>query len=358
MRATKATIDLAALRHNFACARRFAGGSRVMAVVKANAYGHGLERVGVALADADAFGVATLSDAHRLRSAGLSQRIVLLSGFDEPGDLQELRALQVETVVHHQCQIDLLERSEGTPIRVWLKIDSGMHRLGIDPANASSAYHRLKQAASVADELVLMTHLASADEAEPEQTPEQLTTFQQAIEHLSGPRSIANSPGVLNFPDTRADWVRVGGLLYGLSTRPDKSGADYGLRPVMTLQSKLIAINQVAAGQRIGYGGSYRCARDQRIGIVAIGYGDGYPRHARSGTPVMVGNALCHTVGRVSMDLLAIDLAPAPHAKIGDPVTLWGPNLPAETVAECAETIAYELTCGVTRRVLFVEREG
>ncbi len=358
MRATKATIDLAALRRNYAQARAYAAGSKIMAVVKANAYGHGLERIGLALADADAFGVATLSDAHRLRSAGLSQRIVLLSGFDEAADLDELAALSVDTVVHHEYQVELLERREKGQIGVWLKIDSGMNRLGVPAAAVRTIHGRLSLASAVADDIVLMTHLASADEAESVQTAEQLSLFERSTAGIPGPRSIGNSPGVLNAPGSRSDWVRVGGLLYGLSTRADKVGADYGLSPVMSLQSKLIAINQVAAGQRIGYGGTYRAETDLPVGIVAIGYGDGYPRHARSGTPVLVNGTRCPTVGRVSMDLLAVDLRNAANARIGDPVILWGPDLPAETVAECAETIAYELTCGVTRRVLYVEKGG
>lgn len=358
MRQTKAIIDLGALRGNYAVAKQRAAGASVMAVVKANAYGHGLERVGSALAHADAFGVATLSDAHRLRSTGLSQRIVLLSGFDEAIDLPELRALNVDTVVHHEYQLRALEQTQGEPIRVWLKIDSGMHRLGIPLNQAQSAYRRLTDSAAVAADVVLMTHLASADEQQPEQTPAQLSAFEQAVHGLKGQRSISNSPAVLNVAPNGSDWIRVGGLLYGLSTKPSSTGADFGLSPVMTLQSKLIAINDVPAGERIGYGGSYQCDRDTRVGIAAIGYGDGYPRHAKSGTPVRISEANCPTLGRVSMDLLAIDLSAAPNASIGDLVTLWGPELPVETVADCAETIAYELTCGVTRRVLFVERGG
>lgn len=359
MRSTRATIHLGHLRHNFAVARRLAGGSKIMAVVKANAYGHGLERIGMALADADAFGVATISDAHRLRSAGLSQRIVLLSGFDEPADLPELRALGVDAVVHHESQIAILESAAAGPaLRIWLKIDSGMHRLGLPPARARMAFDRLRQCPAVAEQIVLMTHLASADLPESSQTGDQLSRFDAAVDGLPGPRSIANSPGLLNVPGARADWVRLGGLLYGLSTHEEKVGEDYGLKPVMSLDSKLIAINQVPAGECIGYGGTHRCERPTRVGIVAIGYGDGYPRHAPDGTPVLLRGQRCPTLGRVSMDLLAIDLGPASEAAVGDPVRLWGVGLPVETVARQAETIGYELTCGVTRRVLFVEEDG
>lgn len=355
MRSTRATIHLNHLRHNFAVARRLAGGRRIMAVVKANAYGHGLERVGLALADADAFGVATISDAHRLRSAGLSQRIVLLSGFDEPADLAELRALTVDTVVHHPYQIDILCAERGDPLRVWLKIDSGMHRLGIPLAQARSAWQQLRECPGVASEIVLMTHLASADEPESTQTAEQLAAFHAVTADIPGERSVANSPGLLNIPAANSDWVRLGGLLYGLSTRADKTGADYQLKPVMSLDSKLIAINDIPAGARVGYGGQYHCERATRMGIAAIGYGDGYPRHAPTGTPTLIRGQRCPTLGRVSMDLLAVDLSELPDARIGDPVRLWGGELPAEEVASSAGTISYELTCGVTRRVLFVE---
>jgi alanine racemase len=357
MRSTKATIHLRHLRHNFAIARRLAGRRRIMAVVKANAYGHGLERIGLALADADAFGVATISDAHRLRSAGLSQRIVLLSGFDDPSDLAELQALDVDTVVHHSWQVDALQRSRLGPLRVWLKIDSGMHRLGIPLSQAAAVWQQLRQCSSVAPQIILMTHLASADEPTSGQTAQQLAAFSAATVELPGERSIANSPGLLNIAAADGDWVRLGGLLYGLSTRSDRVGADYQLKPVMSLDSKLIAINQVPAGECIGYGGHYRCTRPTRVGIVAIGYGDGYPRHAPSGTPTLVRDQRCPTVGRVSMDLLAIDLSDLPSAAIGDAVRLWGPELPVEEIAGSAETISYELTCGVTRRVLFVESD-
>lgn len=356
MRSTKATIHLGHLRHNFAVARGLAQGARIMAVVKANAYGHGLERVGMALADADAFGVATISDAHRLRSAGLSQRIVLLSGFDEPADLPELRALGVDAVVHHPSQIEMLEAaSAGLPVRIWLKIDSGMHRLGLPPQQARAAWERLRACPAVADDIVLMTHLASADLPESDQTEAQLARFTEALADLPGPRSIANSPGLLNVPAARGDWVRLGGVLYGQSTHELKVGEDYGLKPVMSLDSKLIAINDVPSGECVGYGGTHRCEGPTRVGIVAIGYGDGYPRHAPDGTPVLLRGQRCPTLGRVSMDLLAIDLGAVPAAVVGDPVRLWGVGLPVEVVARKAETIGYELTCGVTRRVLFVE---
>jgi alanine racemase len=202
-----------------------------------------------------------------------------------------------------------------------------------------------------------MTHLASADEPESKQTMDQLEAFNAATSGLAGERSIANSPGLLNVPAAKSDWVRLGGVLYGLSTHAERSGRDYDLKPVMSLESKLIAINDIAAGERIGYGGAFQCERATRLGIVAIGYGDGYPRHAPSGTPTLVRGQRCPTLGRVSMDLLAVDLSDVPTVRIGDPVCLWGPALPVEAVAASAGTISYELTCGVTRRVLYVEIE-
>ncbi|MFA5683017.1 MAG: alanine racemase [Lysobacteraceae bacterium] len=355
-RATAATIHLDALRGNLAAVRRLAPASRVLAVVKADGYGHGLERVAMALEGADAFGVAALSDAERLRAAGLSQRIVLLSGFDEPADLAQLRRLRVDTVVHHDSQLRMLEADGGgQPLRVWLKIDSGMHRLGFAPEEAASAHGRLRQLAGVDPDIVLMTHLARSDEFGEPTTTRQRQCFEQAVAALPGPRSLANSAAVLGWPDTHADWIRVGGALYGLSAVAGQPGSRFGLAPAMTLSTRLVAVKQIAAGEPIGYGGAFTASRAMRIGIAAIGYGDGYPRVVPSGTPVLVGERRVATVGRVSMDLLAVDLRNAPEARTGDPVVLWGRGLPVEEIAEAAGTIGYELTCGITRRVRFIE---
>lgn len=330
--------------------------SRVMAVVKADGYGHGLERVARALEGADAFGVAALSDADRLRAAGLSQPIVLLSGFDEADDLPQLRRLGVETVVHHISQVEMLEQAgAGEPIRCWLKVDSGMHRLGFAPQDVREAHARLSAAASVADGIVLMNHFASSDEFDKPQTRQQLQAFAAATADLAGSRSLANSAAVLGWPDAHADWIRPGGLLYGISAVEGRTGADFGLRPAMTLSTRLIAVNRVGKGERIGYAATWECPEDMLVGVAAIGYGDGYPRAAPSGTPVRVAGHDTQVIGRVSMDLMTIDLRGIPAAQVGDPVLLWGPELPVERIAEASGTIGYELTCSITRRVRFVE---
>lgn len=355
-RATSATIHTDALRHNLQLIRRRAPGSKVMAVVKADGYGHGLERVARALQGADAFGVAALSDAERLRAAGLSQRIVLLSGPDEPDDLALLRRLQVDAVIHHPSQLQLLAADPGgAPIRTWLKLDTGMHRLGFPAADAAEVHARLRALPGVHDEIVLMTHFARSDEFTSAATREQMRRFDEAVAGLPGEHSLSNSAGVLGWPEAHRHWVRPGGALYGLSAVEGQSGLDLGLAPAMTLSTRLISVKQVEAGAAIGYGGAFVTPSAMRIGIAAIGYGDGYPRHAGSGTPVWVGGALTRTVGRVSMDLMAVDLDALPEAEVGTPVVAWGRGLPVETVAASAGTLGYELACGITRRVRFIE---
>jgi alanine racemase len=355
-RPTVATIHTDALRHNLARMRALAPNSRVLAVVKADGYGHGLERVARALSGADAFGVAALSDAERLRAAGMTQRIVLLSGFDEPSDLEQLRRFEVESVVHHDEQLSMLEaEGQGAPLRLWLKLDTGMHRLGFAPERAASLHARLRTLPNVDPDIVLMSHFARSDEFESDATPRQITRFEHAIRGLPGARSLSNSAGVLGWPQAHVDWVRPGGALYGLSPVSGRSGHDLGLQPAMTLSTRLIAINEVARGEAVGYGGAFACPEDMRIGIAAIGYGDGYPRHAGSGTSVLVDGERAPIVGRVSMDLLAIDLRHLPRAHVGDEVVVWGRALPIEEVATAAGTIGYELACGITRRVRFVE---
>lgn len=357
-RATQATIHLDALRHNLARMRQLAPHSRVMAVVKADGYGHGLERVARALKGADAFGVAAITDAERLRAAGLSQRIVLLSGFDEPDDLPVLGRLGLESVLHHEEQLRILE-TEGSrltaPLRLWLKLDTGMHRLGFDPGRLPELRDRLAALPMLAPEPVLMTHFARSDEFQAEATREQIARFQASTSGMPGERSLANSAAVLGWPQAHADWIRPGGALYGISVVAGRTGAEFGLRPAMTLSTRLIAINRVTRGEPVGYGGDWRAPADMAIGVAAIGYGDGYPRHAPPGTEVLVNGRPVPIAGRVSMDLMALDLRGLPEARVGDAVLLWGPELPIERVAEAAGTIGYELSCGLTRRVRFVE---
>jgi len=360
-RTTVATIHLGALRHNLARLQQLAEPAKVMAVVKADAYGHGLERVARALnGQAQAFAVAALGDGLRLRAAGHHQRIVVLSGPDNAQDIAEMQRLQLEAAVHHDAQLQWLSQawpSRGR-LRVWLKVDSGMHRLGFAPERVAGVHAQLAAMAGVDPEIGLLTHFSDSEVFDGIQTPSQIARFAEATRHLQGPRSLSNSAAVLGWPDARADWVRTGGLLYGLSVVEGKTGADLGFRPAMTLSTRLIAINRIGKGERIGYNGLWTCPEDMSVGVAAVGYGDGYPRSAAAGTPVMVGEKRVPLIGRVSMDLITLDLRQAPAAQIGDRVVLWGEPLPVEAVASRAGTISYDLTCGMTRRVLFVEDES
>ncbi|TAN05449.1 MAG: alanine racemase [Rhodanobacteraceae bacterium] len=355
-RSATATIHLDALRANLARVHTLAGDAKIMAVVKADAYGHGLERCARALGDADAFGVASIADGLRLRAAGHRQRIVVLSGPDAAGDIAEMRRLQLEAVIHHDAQLAMLEgENGGAPLKVWLKLDTGMHRLGFAPERATELHARLRALPAVDPDIVLMTHFASSDEFDNDLTARQTQRFLDASRDLPGERALSNSAGLLGWPQARGEWIRVGGLLYGLSVAEGKTGADFGFAPAMTLTTRLVAVKRIARGERVGYGATWACPEDMDIGVAAIGYGDGYPRSAESGTPVRVGTAPAAVIGRVSMDLLTLDLRQAPNAKVGDVVTLWSLQLPVETIAAHAHTISYELTCGVTRRVLFAE---
>lgn len=358
-RATLATIHLGALRRNLARVRAKAGTAKVMAVVKADGYGHGLERVARALSAADAFGVAAIGDGLRLRAAGVANRIVVLSGPDEPADLAELRRLDLDAVIHHESQIQWLAADRGTrPLRVWLKVDTGMHRLGFAPQHIAQIHARLRALAGVDPDIVLMTHFAASDEFENPLTAAQIACFDGTVADIPGARSLANSAAVLGWPAAQGQWIRAGGILYGLSAVAGKTGADLGFEPAMMLSTKLISINCIKRGEAIGYAATWRCPEDMPVGVAAIGYGDGYPRGVPTGSPVLVRGVRAPIVGRVSMDLMAIDLRGVPDAGIGDRVVLWGHGLPIEEVAACAGTISYDLSCGMTRRVLFVEEES
>jgi alanine racemase len=360
-RTTVATIHLGALRSNLARIKAMAVPAKVMAVVKADAYGHGLERVARALnGDAEAFAVAALGDGLRLRAAGHRQRIVVLSGPDQAGDIAEMQRLGLDATIHHASQLAWL--AEATPergrLRVWLKIDAGMHRLGFAPEHVREVHAKLAAMPGIDPDIGLLAHFSDSEVFDGAQTPAQIARFHEATKGLKGPRSLSNSAAVLGWPEAREDWVRTGGLLYGLSVVDGKSGADLGFRPAMTLSTRLIAINQIGKGERIGYNGTWTCPEDMAVGVAAVGYGDGYPRSATAGTPVLVGGHRVPLVGRVSMDLITLDLRDAPQAQVGDRVVLWGPELPVEEIAARSGTISYDLTCGMTRRVLFVEDEG
>jgi alanine racemase len=348
-----ATIDTGALRHNLQVIRRLAPKSRVMAVIKANAYGHGLVAVAKALEAADAFAVARIGEALVLREAGIKTPIVLLEGVFDSEQLAAAAAGDFELVVHTREQIELLLAAPPeAQFKVWLKLDSGMNRLGFKAEAFPAAYAALRGAPALKGPINLITHLACADMPELPATAEQLKVFGAATRSLAGERSVVSSAALLSFPDSQADWIRPGLLLYGVSPFKGSAGTDHGVRPVMTLRSQVIAIKDLVVGDRVGYGGNWTATRPTRLAIVSVGYGDGYPRGACSGTPVLVNGEHAVLVGRVSMDMIAIDTTDAQRGpKVGDPVVLWGEGLPIEEVATWAETIPYTLLCGISQRV-------
>jgi alanine racemase len=327
----------------------------VLAVVKANAYGHGAAAVARSLETADGFAVARLEEAVALRDEGCRSRIALLEGFQDRREVEVAAQLDFEPFIHEDRQIALLEGDRSAhKFRVWLKIDSGMHRLGFQPAVAARAAARLAACAAVAKPIRLATHLARADERDGAETGEQIARFRAATAEIDGKRSIANSAGLIAWPEARADWVRPGIMLYGISPFAESTGRDLGLRPVMRFETRIIALKDVTVGSSVGYGGTWTAARPSRIAVAAVGYGDGYPRSAPNGTPVAVNGAAAPLAGRPSMDMLTIDVTDLEKVEVGDPVELWGETVPVERVAAAAGTIAYELTCRVGRRVAFV----
>lgn len=351
-RLIRAVIDTSALRHNLKTIRERAPESRVMAVVKANAYGHGLVPTALALADADAFAVARLEEGLALRAAGVTRPIVLLEGVFASEQLLEAARHGFDIVVHEQLQIELLEKFSGAHRFVlWVKIDTGMNRLGFRPADFSAALEKLRKLQPAPLELRVLTHLARADEPDSSMTEEQVKRFEALTGKLDYENSIANSAGIFRTSPARCDWVRPGLALYGVSPFPDRIGTDFGLHPVMALESTVIATRLVARGETVGYGGVWKAARDSTIAIVAAGYGDGLPRGLPNGTPVLIGGRRAPLVGRVSMDMIAVDVTDLPPVKMGTAVTLWGGDLPVEEISRHAGTIPYELLCSVSQRV-------
>ncbi|NVK21222.1 MAG: alanine racemase [Kangiellaceae bacterium] len=358
MRSTKAIIDLSALRHNLKTIKSIASDSKVMAVVKANAYGHGLVEIASALEDAEMFAVATLKEALTIRKAGIETPILLLEGFFDASELDAIVEHDLQMVLHHWPQIEDLKKfsknfSTDKKIACWVKLDSGMHRLGFAPEDLAKVEQQLEQIQCVDKPIKVMSHFASSDEPECDFSDIQIVRFEQSTEHLIAEKSMANSAGILMHKNAHFDWVRPGLLLYGCSPLSDSCGADYGLHPVMSLESQILTIKAIKAGESTGYGRHWFAEQDTILGLVAIGYGDGYPRHAKNGTPVWVNGRLVPLVGRVSMDMLAVDLGADAQEQVGDRVVLWGKELPAEKVAPFMDTIPYTLCCGVTRRVEF-----
>ena len=348
-------IDLDAVRGNVAIMRRVAAPAALLAVVKANAYGHGLMRVLPALADADGLAIVELDAALELRAAHYTRRILLLEGFFFADELLEFAARRLAAVVHHADQVALLEKAHlERPIEVFLKINTGMNRLGVRAAEVPALVERLTQCDSVAA-LRLMTHLARADEEDG--LKEQVVAFDSACKGLPYPRSIANSAGVVRFAEVGGDIVRPGIMLYGATPFPYDTAEMIGVQPVMTLRSQIIAVQDLKANESVGYGAQYTASRPHRIGVIACGYADGYPRHAPNGTPVRVLGTKVRLAGRVSMDMITVDLTDVPEARVGSPVVLWGEGMPVDDVAAAAATVGYELLCAVAPRVPFVTSE-
>jgi alanine racemase len=356
-RPIRATISAGALAHNLRVARAHAGEAKIWAVIKANAYGHGIERAVRALAAADGFAVLDFQEAARLRAAGIDKPILMLEGIFQAQDIELLARHALTPVIHHAGQVEMLRRSPpAAPIDVYVKVNSGMNRLGFGADRLRPSVVALRDIPRIRS-LTLMSHFADADGASGVKA--QLAWFRELTrnvdEELRLPRSLANSAALLRFPETVADWARPGIMLYGGSPFPDRSAQALGLRPAMTLSSELIATQRLRPGEKIGYGFSYEAAGEMRIGIVACGYADGYPRHAPSGTPVLVGGRRTRIVGRVSMDMITVDLGGIGQADVGSPVTLWGDGLPADEVAAHAGTLSYELFCALAPRVPVIE---
>lgn len=353
---TIAKINLANLKHNVTIIKRHQPNSKFLAMVKSNAYGHGATQIATALLDsADGFGVACLEEALELRQAKINQPILLMKSFRDKYELEIASQNNLQTVIFNEYQLQILEQTKLiNPITVWLKIDTGMHRLGFLPEQVAAANNILMQNPQVKKPLGLITHFSDADDITNPKTEIQIRTFKTAVSELLGIKSFANSATIFSkSQNLNSDWIRSGIAMYGISPFQNQASTDLDLKPVMTLQSTLIDIKELAAGETVGYGSTWKCPEKMHIGIVNTGYGDGYPRSAKTGTPVLINGKRCQIVGRVSMDMLSVDLRTCPNAKITDPVILWGEDLSASEIAKWADTIPYELFCRLTKRVQF-----
>ncbi|PNT90113.1 alanine racemase [Coxiella burnetii] len=363
MNRATATINVTALKHNLSQIKALAPKSLAWAMIKSNGYGHGLVRVAKALSDANAFGVACIDEALTLREVGIKSPIIVMKGFYNEAELSQFARHRLGAVIHCSDQVSLLEKTNLTSsLSVWLKIDTGMNRLGFSVEQSPAVYNQLKTSSSIQKPIGLMTHLADADNENKTFTELQIKRFFSVTEKMIGPKSIVNSAGFFAYPNALVDWIRPGIILYGISPfginyNSFKEKIEKKFRPVMTLSAKIIAIKNRRQNDSVGYGCAWSCSEDMPIAIVSIGYGDGYPRHAPSGTPVLLNGKICPLIGRVSMDMIAIDLRSQPNAQVGDDVILWGEGLPVEIIAEKAGTIAYELLCKITQRVQFIEIE-
>lgn len=346
----RALIRLDALKHNLSVIRDACPNTKLMAVIKANAYGHGLIPIAQNLPDVDALAVARLPEAVALRAAGIAKPIVLLAGVLVEAELRAAIEHDLACVVHCHEQLHLLENFNGGQVNVWLKFDTGMNRLGFNPDEASNLIERLQTCTAVG-ELGLMSHLASADAIGNAETKAQIEAFRSLVAGFDGAVSIANSPAALGWPPLSGEqWIRPGLALFGVSPFDGQIGSDLGLQPVMKFEARLMAKKPLQEGARVGYTGEYVAPADSTLGVISAGYGDGYTRHFKSGTPVLINGRRVPLIGKVSMDMITVDLGADSTDKVGDVVTLWGPGLPVEEVAPWAGAIPYELVCGVMSR--------
>ena len=353
----RALIRLGALRQNFDVLRRQAPNAKIMAVIKANAYGHGMLAVANSLPDVDAFAVARVPEALRLRENGVDAAIVLLAGVIDRDELKSAIDRDFQPVVHCKEQVELLRSCSEGAVSIWLKFDTGMNRLGFKPSLAAELLEDLQAMKSV-KKIRLMTHLSSADEFDAETTNHQLQQFREIASEFDGSISIGNSAGTMGWPDITGDfdesskehWIRPGIALFGISPFADKSAADFGLLPVMQFEARLIAVKTLSKGDYVGYKRTYQSPTDTLLGIISAGYGDGYTRHFKTGAPVLLNGRRIPVIGNVSMDMIAVDLGPDATDSVGDIATLWGDGLPVEEVAPWANAIPYELVCGVMHR--------
>ena len=349
MRPICAAISASALQHNLNVVKQHAKTAKVMAVVKANGYGHGLINVVYALAEADGFATVNIASAIDMREAGVDQDILLLEGVFDEEELRIAASFDMTVTVHNESQISMLENTQlARPINVYLKMNTGMNRLGFKPSDYAAAHQRLQQCDN-ASNITLMTHFATANE--PTGIIEPLSRFKETTKTIGGEVSLANSATILLHPEAHADWVRAGIMLYGATPAGDTPAADFNLKPAMYFTSELIAVQTLEKGESVGYGALFTATKQTRIGIVACGYADGYPRHALTGTPIAVNGIVTQTLGRVSMDMLFCDLSDLPEADVGSPVELWGGTISVDEVAQASGTIGYELLCAIAPRV-------
>ncbi len=362
MQSVKSIINLDALIHNIGVIKSKLNGSKIVAVVKANAYGHGLVQIAKTLSShVEAYAVARIEEALSLRSAGIVKPIILLEGFFNEVDIPVIVANNFEVALHSFQLLEQVERAEiPSPVKCWLKLDTGMHRLGVGPDEADEFYNRMMSCGNIAKPFGLISHLCTADEPEKSDYTERQIRIFRDFEHAHPGMhtALANSAGIFSWPESHTDWVRPGIILYGVSPYEDRTGKDLGLRPVMTLTSNLIAVRRLRKGEKVGYGISYEAERDTTLGIVAMGYGDGYPRQTPNGTPVWINGRFAYTAGHVCMDMMFVDLGPDSEDCVGDEVELWGEHLPVEIIAGKVGTIPYELVLKLTSRVEFVYRGG